>query len=54
MTKEKFAFNIAEILKWGFPKADDAAHDEMERVALQIAGWVDELIETKISQSMRR
>lgn len=54
MTKEKLAFNIAEILKWGFPKADGTAHEEMERVASQIAGWIDELIETKIAQSMRR
>ena len=49
MTKEKLAFNIAEILKWGFPKADDTAHEEMERVALQIAGWIEEFVEAKIS-----
>jgi hypothetical protein len=51
MTKEDFALRLGAFLKIAFPEADAKAHSEMDAISLEIAGWVEELIDARI-QSM--
>lgn len=52
MTKEQFAESLADLLKWGFPDADDPGRSEMDEVSARISGWLVELIDARIKTQL--